>query len=77
MLIKQGDVVDVICETAEEIKADLLVMTTEGRHGFLDALRGSHSERVLHKATCPLLAIPAGGFIASVLEAELESRPTS
>ena len=77
IVMKQGDVVDVICETAEEIKADLLVMTTEGRHGFLDALRGSHSERVLHKVTCPLLAIPAGGFIASVLEAESESRPAS
>jgi nucleotide-binding universal stress UspA family protein len=76
-VIKQGDVVDVICGTAEEIKADLIVMTTEGRHGFLDALRGSHSERVLHKAPCPLLAIPAGGFIASVLEAESESRPAS
>jgi nucleotide-binding universal stress UspA family protein len=73
-VIKQGDVVDVICETAEEIKADLIVMTTEWRHGFLDALRGSHSERVLHKAPCPLLAIPAGGFMASVLEAESESR---
>lgn len=74
-VIKQGDVVDMICETAEEIKADLIVMTTEGRHGFLDALRGSHSERVLHKAPCPLLAIPAGGFIASVLESE--GLPTS
>ena len=76
-VIKQGDVVDVICGTAEEIKADLIVMTTEGRHGFLDALRGSHSERVLHKASCPLLAIPAGGFIASVLEAESEGQPAS
>ena len=76
-VIKQGDVVDVICGTAEEIKADLIVMTTEGRHGFLDALRGSHSERVLHKAPCPLLAIPAGGFIASVLEAESASQPAS
>lgn len=74
-VIKQGDVVDVICDTAEEIKADLIVMTTEGRHGFLDALRGSHSERVLHKAPCPLLAIPASGFIASVLESE--GQPTS
>ncbi|MBX3331995.1 MAG: universal stress protein [Nitrospira sp.] len=74
-VIKQGDVVDVICETTEEIKADLIVMTTEGRHSFLDALRGSHSERVLHKAPCPLLAIPASGFIASVLESE--GRPTS
>jgi nucleotide-binding universal stress UspA family protein len=74
---KQGDVVEVICRTAEEIKADLIVMTTEGRHGFLDALRGSHSERVLHKAPCPLLAIPSGGFIASVLEAESEVQPAS
>ncbi len=76
-VIKQGDVVDVICGTAEEIKADLIVMTTEGRHGFLDALRGSHSERVIHKTPCPLLAIPAGGFIVSVLEAESESRTAS
>jgi nucleotide-binding universal stress UspA family protein len=74
---KQGDVVEVICRTAEELKADLIVMTTEGRHGFLDALRGSHSERVLHSAPCPLLAIPAGGFIASVLEAESEGQPAS
>ncbi|HEY5931963.1 MAG TPA: universal stress protein [Nitrospira sp.] len=74
-VIKQGDVVDAICGTAEEIKTDLIAMTTEGRHGFLDALRGSHSERVLHKASCPLLVIPAGGFIASVLEAESKSRP--
>lgn len=74
-VIKQGDVVDVICKTAEEINADLIVMTTEGRHGFLDALRGSHSERVLHKAPCPLLAIPADGFIASVLKAESNGQP--
>lgn len=76
-VVTQGDVVDVICGTADEIKADLIVMTTEGRHGFLDALRGSHSERVLHKTPCPLLAIPAGGFIASVLEAESENRTTA
>jgi nucleotide-binding universal stress UspA family protein len=74
---KQGDVVDVICRTADEMKADLIVMTTEGRHGFLDALRGSHSERVLRRTPCPLLAIPAGGFIASVLEAESEGHATS
>lgn len=67
---KQGDIVDVICQAALEIEADLITMTTDGRHGFLDALRGSHSERVLRRTPCPLLAIPAGGFIASVLEAE-------
>lgn len=67
---KQGDVVDLIHQTALEVKADLTVMTTEGRHGFLDALRGSHSERVLGRTPCPLLTIPAGGIMASVLEAE-------
>jgi nucleotide-binding universal stress UspA family protein len=36
-------------------------MATHGHHGFLDALRGSTTERVLHDATCPLLAVPAGG----------------
>jgi nucleotide-binding universal stress UspA family protein len=43
------------------------VMATEGRNGFLDALRGSHSEQVLRQCACPLLAIPAGGWVSSVL----------
>ena len=65
--IRTGGVVDVISETAAEIKADLIVLTTDGRNGFLDALRGSHSERILQRTPCPLLAIPAGGFIASIV----------
>ncbi len=64
---RKGEVIDVIHEMAQEVKADLLVLTTEGRNGFLDALRGSHSERILRRSPCPLLAIPASGFIASVM----------
>ncbi|HEY6085590.1 MAG TPA: universal stress protein, partial [Nitrospira sp.] len=66
-LVRQGDVIDVIHETAMEVDADLIVMTTDGRNGFLDALRGSHSERLLRRTPCPLLAIPASGFMASVI----------
>jgi nucleotide-binding universal stress UspA family protein len=55
---KSGNVVDVILETAQKEEMDLIVMSTDGRNGFLDALRGSHSERVLRQAPCPLLAIP-------------------
>ena len=65
--IRSGDVVDVISETASAVNAGLIVLTTEGRNGFLDALRGSHSERIMQRAPCPLLAIPASGFIASVV----------
>jgi nucleotide-binding universal stress UspA family protein len=37
----------------------LVVMPTQGHHGFLDVLRGSTTERVLRNATCPVLAFPA------------------
>jgi nucleotide-binding universal stress UspA family protein len=56
---RDGDVVDAIVAVAGECAADLIVMTTAGRNGFLDALRGSTTERVLRSGVAPLLAIPA------------------
>ncbi len=56
---REGPVVDAIQKTASDCRADLIVMTTAGRDGFLDALRGSTTERVLRITPCPLLAIPA------------------
>jgi nucleotide-binding universal stress UspA family protein len=59
-ITRQGDdVVDTILETALSMQSDLVVMVTEGRHGFFDALRGSTAERVLRKISCPLLSVPA------------------
>jgi nucleotide-binding universal stress UspA family protein len=55
---QKGDITQVILQTARGMEADLIVMSTEGRQGFLDALRGSTSEQVLRQCTCPLLAIP-------------------
>jgi nucleotide-binding universal stress UspA family protein len=52
--------VEEIIRAAEEASAGLIVMVTEGRHGFLDACRGSTTERVLRRAPCPVLAVPAG-----------------
>jgi nucleotide-binding universal stress UspA family protein len=54
-----GEPSEVILEQAAELGADLIVMTTEGPHGFLDALRGSTSERVLRKTPCPVMSLPA------------------
>jgi nucleotide-binding universal stress UspA family protein len=64
---KQGNVIDLILETAREVNADLIVMPTDGRNGFLDAFRGSHSERVLRQAPCPLLAIPQSSYVSTQL----------
>ena len=42
-------------------------MTTDGRNGFLDALRGSHSERVLRHAPAPVLAVPVSSLASANL----------
>lgn len=52
-------VVDHILATAEANDVDLIVMSTQGNHGFLDALRGSTTERVVRGAQCPVLAVNA------------------
>jgi nucleotide-binding universal stress UspA family protein len=62
-IVQSGDVIETILKTAVEVSADLVAMTTEGRHGFLDALRGSTTERVLRQANCPLLTMPVGSFL--------------
>ena len=54
-----GNVVDNILATAKRIDAGLIVMATHGHDGFLDALRGSTTERVLRHAPVPVLAVPA------------------
>jgi nucleotide-binding universal stress UspA family protein len=60
VVLRTGDVVATILKTAEEQHADLIAMPTTGHHGFLDALRGSTTERVLRHAPCPVLAVPSG-----------------
>lgn len=55
---RQGDAVDAIVGAAAEWPAHLIGMPTAGHHGFLDALRGSTTDRVLRQAPCPLLAVP-------------------
>jgi nucleotide-binding universal stress UspA family protein len=57
-LEREGDVCEQIVALAEKLPANLVVMPTAGHHGFLDALRGSTTERVLRRVDCPLLAIP-------------------
>ena len=58
-----GEPADAILQTAAELCADLIVMTTDGPDGFLDALRGTTSERVLRKARCPIANLPVGSML--------------
>ena len=69
-ITRQGNVIEVILETARRADTDLILMSTDGRNGFLDVLRGSHSERVLRHAPCPLLAIPEYSHVGRVISRE-------
>ena len=53
-----GDPVERILKEAADWSPDLVVMATQGHMDFLDALRGSTSERVLRSVHCPVLAVP-------------------
>jgi nucleotide-binding universal stress UspA family protein len=56
--LRPGAVVETIVRAASDIGAGLIAMPTEGRHGLSDALFGTTTERVLHEAPCPVLAVP-------------------
>jgi nucleotide-binding universal stress UspA family protein len=58
-MVGNGSAVDWILASGEEYDVDLIVMATKGHDSLLDSLFGSTTERVLHGARCPLLAIPA------------------
>lgn len=58
--LRTGEVIEGIVNAAKGLKADLVVMATDGRNGFLDGLRGSHSERVLRYSATPLITVPVG-----------------
>jgi len=60
---KVGEPAEVILQTATELRTDLIIMTTDGPDGFLDALRGTTSEQVLRKVRCPVANLPVGSML--------------
>lgn len=65
--LRSGEVIGSIVNAAKEHKVGLIVMATDGRDGFLDGIRGSHSERVLRHGAAPLLTVPIGSSVSRYL----------
>jgi nucleotide-binding universal stress UspA family protein len=53
-----GDPVESILAEDDAWSPDLIVMATQGHMNFLDALRGSTTERIVRGAHCAVLAVP-------------------
>jgi nucleotide-binding universal stress UspA family protein len=58
-VVEFGGAVDNIVEKAEAERVDRIVMSTHGRTGIDHLLIGSVSEKVIARATCPVLIMPA------------------
>ena len=64
VLVKTGKPFMEIIDTAKEIDADLIIISTHGHTGVEHLLFGSTSEKVVRKAPCPVLTMrePIKGF---------------
>ncbi len=57
---RAGGFLDEVVGCVREHGADLVVMPTRGHDSVGDVLRGSHTEKVVRSAPCPVLSIPLG-----------------
>lgn len=58
IVVEPGMPVSHILATAKALPADLIVIGTHGLSGFERLVLGSVTEKVLRKATCPVLTVP-------------------
>jgi nucleotide-binding universal stress UspA family protein len=58
-IVEYGFANEKILETAETIKADMIVMGTKGASNLLDRWIGTHAQAVMKEANCPVWIIPS------------------
>jgi nucleotide-binding universal stress UspA family protein len=66
-VVDVGRAVDQILARACRDKDDLIVIGTHGASGFTRLVLGSTAEKVLRKATCPVMTVPPAAHGTSVL----------
>jgi nucleotide-binding universal stress UspA family protein len=60
---------DLIVDVAKESDADVIVVGTRGHGRVAGMLLGSVTQRLLHVAPCPVLAVPAKAAVRTVVGA--------
>jgi nucleotide-binding universal stress UspA family protein len=57
VIVKKGNPVEIILETADENNCDLIVMGTHGRGTLADTMMGSTARRVVRRSQKPVLVV--------------------
>ena len=57
VVVKKGNPVEIILETADENNCDLIVMGTHGRGTLADTMMGSTARRVVRRSQKPVLVV--------------------
>jgi nucleotide-binding universal stress UspA family protein len=70
VLLDEGPPAGRILERARSLRSDLIVLGTHGRGGFDRLILGSVTEKVLRKASCPVLTVPPPAVVATKLPYE-------
>lgn len=58
ILLREGNHLDEILATGEELECDLIILITTGRSHLREHLHGSDSEQLVRAAQIPILVIP-------------------
>jgi nucleotide-binding universal stress UspA family protein len=58
-IVSSGNAADEIIKAADEVKADLIAMSTHGRSGLRRMAFGSITDKVLHRSKVPVLMVRA------------------
>jgi len=70
LVIHQGNAPNCILSVAQRQNLEMIVMGTHGRRGFDRLVLGSATDRVIRKATCPVLVVSSVAHKALVTEAD-------
>ncbi|MFH2056228.1 MAG: universal stress protein [bacterium] len=66
LILREGEPHEEILATAEDLKCDLIIITTSGRNHLIEHIKGSDAEQMLSRTHVPMLILP-------VTEAEKKS----
>ncbi len=56
--VRPGDVVENVVRAAHDLHADVIVTVTRGHDTLADAILGSYTDQLAHRAPCPVVAVP-------------------